>query len=102
MEIALNGSNALCEKCPYSVFFWSGFSRIRTKYGEIQSISPYSVQMRENADHKKLRIWTLFTQCRCIDENNYEVIKIDYLITQYDLKQIINKLTHLLENSSSS
>ena len=52
MEIALNGSNALCEKCPYSVFFWSVFSRIRTKYGEIQSISPYSVRLRENTDQK--------------------------------------------------
>ena len=30
--------------------FWSIFSRIRTEYGEIRSISPYSVRMRENAD----------------------------------------------------
>ena len=28
----------------------SAFSRIRTEYGEIRSISPYSVRMRENAD----------------------------------------------------
>ena len=27
-----------------------GFSHIRTEYGEIQSISPYSVRMRENTD----------------------------------------------------
>ena len=27
--------------------------------GEILRISPYSVQMRENTDQKKLRIWTL-------------------------------------------
>ena len=40
----------LCEKCPYSELFWSAFSRIRTEYGEILRISPYSVQMRENAD----------------------------------------------------
>ena len=26
-------------------------------------IPPYSVQIRENTDQKKLRIWTLFTQC---------------------------------------
>ena len=26
-------------------------------------ISPYSVRMRENTDQKKIRIWTLFTQC---------------------------------------
>ena len=43
-------------------FFWSVFSRIRTEYGEIRSISPYSVRMRENTDQKKFRIWTLFTQ----------------------------------------
>ena len=28
----------LPKKCPYSEFFWSVFSRIRSKYGEIQSI----------------------------------------------------------------
>ena len=43
-------------------FFWSVFSRIRTEYGEIQSISPYSVWMRENTDQKKHRIRTLSTQ----------------------------------------
>ena len=30
--------------------FWSPFSRIWTEYGEIRSISPYSVRMRENGD----------------------------------------------------
>ena len=41
---------ALCtaKKCPYSELFWSVFSRIRTEYGEIRSISPYSVRMQEN------------------------------------------------------
>ena len=34
-------------------FFWSVFSRIWTKYGEIRSISPYSVRIRENSDQKK-------------------------------------------------
>ena len=43
-------------------FFWSVFSRVRTEYGEILRISPYSVRMRENTDQKKLRIWTHFTQ----------------------------------------
>ena len=38
------------KKCPYSELFWLVFSRIRTDYGEIRSISPYSVQMRENKD----------------------------------------------------
>ena len=34
---------ALREKCPYSELFWSAFSRIG-------SLSPSSVQMRENTD----------------------------------------------------
>ena len=31
-------------------FFWSVFSHIRTEYGEILRIFPYSVRMRENTD----------------------------------------------------
>ena len=31
-------SKALHEKCPYSEFFWSVFSRIWTEYGEMRSI----------------------------------------------------------------
>ena len=41
---------ALRKKCPYTELFRSAFSCIRTEYGEIWSISPYSVRMRENAD----------------------------------------------------
>ena len=43
-------------------FFWSVFFCIRTEYGEIRSISPYSARMWENTEQKKLRIWTLFKQ----------------------------------------
>ena len=45
-------TDGLREKCPYSEFFCSVFSRIWTEYGEIRSISPYSVRMRKNADQK--------------------------------------------------
>ena len=38
------------------------FFRIWTEYGEMRSISPYSVRVRENTDQKKLRIWTIFTR----------------------------------------
>ena len=34
-------------------FFWSVFSNIRTEYGEMLRISPYSVWIRENTDQKK-------------------------------------------------
>ena len=40
----------LSKKCPHSELFWSIFSPIRTAYGEIRSISPYSVWMQENVD----------------------------------------------------
>ena len=45
-----NAEQTLREMCLYSELFWSMFSRIRTKYGEIRGISPYSVRMMENAD----------------------------------------------------
>ena len=37
----------LCRSAQIRISFWSVFSRIRTKYGEILRISPYSVRMRE-------------------------------------------------------
>ena len=43
-------THELRKKCPNSELFWSAFSRIRTEYGEVRSISPYSVRMQENAD----------------------------------------------------
>ena len=43
--------STLREKCPYSELFWSVFSHTRSAYEEILGISPYSVRMRENADH---------------------------------------------------
>ena len=41
---------ALLKKCPNTEFF-------------LACIFPYSVQIRENTDQKKLCMWTLFTQC---------------------------------------
>ena len=46
------------DKCPYSEFFWSVFSCIRTECGEIQSISLFSVQIRGKYGPEKLRIRT--------------------------------------------
>ena len=45
-----NLSLTLRKACPYSELFWSAFSRIRTEYGKIIRVSPYSVRMRENTD----------------------------------------------------
>ena len=43
---------SLHEKCLYSEIFWSTFSSILTKSGDLQSKSPYSVRMRENTDQQ--------------------------------------------------
>ena len=43
-------------------FFWSVFSCIQTEYGELWIKSQHSVQISENTDQKKLRIWAIFTQ----------------------------------------
>ena len=37
--IGVDFCQSLCKKCPYSELFSSVFSRIRTEYGEIRSIS---------------------------------------------------------------
>ena len=37
-------------------FFWILFSRIRTEYGDIRSMSPYSVRMREKLEKTRTRI----------------------------------------------
>ena len=44
--------SALREKCPYSEFFWSVFSRIWTEYGDLFRKSLYSVRMPEKTDQK--------------------------------------------------
>ena len=61
---------SLREKCPYSEFFWSAFPHIRTEYGQIRSISPYSVRIRENMDQKNSE-YGHFSRCECFDQFQY-------------------------------
>ena len=69
--------NDLIKHCVKSIqiqsFFWSVFSCIRTEYGEILRISPYSVRMPKNTDQKKLRIWKLFTQWKLLTESRFSL-----------------------------
>ena len=55
-----NFSSTLLEKCPNTEFF---LLRIFPYLDWIRNKSPYLVRIRENTDHKQLRIWTLFTRC---------------------------------------
>ena len=43
-------SQTLREKCPCSELFWSAFSRIRTEYGDI-----YSVSLRIQSECEKMQ-----------------------------------------------
>ena len=56
-------SSTLPEKSRNTEFFLVRIFPIWTKYGDLRSKSPYSVQILENTDQKKLCIWTLFAQC---------------------------------------
>ena len=56
----------LHENCPNTKFFWSVFSCIWNDYEDFLRKSSYSVQIQGNNDHKKLRIWTYFTQWICL------------------------------------
>ena len=39
--------------------FWSAFSCIQTEYGEVNPISPYLVQMRENVEKRGEKCWKM-------------------------------------------
>ena len=49
LRVDLLNPNTL-KKCPYSELFSSVFFRIRTEYGEMLRISPYSVRMWESTE----------------------------------------------------
>ena len=82
--------------CAKIVRIWSypgpHFSRIRTEHEEIRSISPYSVQMRENAEKMRTRITPntdSFYACR-----NLKVFsKLEYKVdTSYNWHDNTSKL----------
>ena len=60
----------LREKCPNTEFFWSVFSHIWTVYGVSPNVGKYGPE--------KLRIWTIFTQCKERWKNS-KPLYIEYL-----------------------
>ena len=50
----------LCEKCLNTEFFLVHIFPYWTEYGDLRSKSPWSVQMRENIDQKKLCVLDAF------------------------------------------
>ena len=51
--------------------FWSVFSCFRNEYGDLRSKSPFSFQIHEITEQKKLRIWTHLRQCFLISWSRY-------------------------------
>ena len=47
-------------------FFRSVFSRIWTEYGDLRSISPHSLRIRENTDQKKTPYLDTFHAVYCL------------------------------------
>ena len=78
LQVETSLESTLPKKCLYSEFFWCVFSRIWPEYGDLQSKSPYSVQMRENCDfgNPKFGTWTLLLQCYFRD--NLELMEIHF------------------------
>ena len=67
---SLRTSRTYCVKSvQIKSFFWPAFSSICSKYGDFLCNCPYSVQIQENTDQKKLHIWTLFTQGRITEDH---------------------------------
>ena len=86
-------------------FFWSVFSCIRNKYGDLLSKSWYSFQIEENTDHERLRIWTLFTHCfdDFVANPNYWVIKVTVMqIEKALIKLSITCFKSILKNWHSN
>ena len=72
---SLRTSRTYCVKSiQIKSFFWPAFSSICSKYGDLLSNCPYSVQIQENTDQKKLHIWTLFTQGHITEDHIVDLI----------------------------
>ena len=61
------------EKCPYSEFFWSVFSRIRTDYGEIQYLSVFTPNAGKYGPEKP-RIRLHFSRSEYIQDSNLIIV----------------------------
>ena len=97
---------SLREKCLYSEFFWSVFSRIRTEYGEIQSIGNAKCPNAGKYGPEKPRIRILFTQCLYCIPYDLTIAKLEVYGFQMDVlklvhdylsnrKQRVNLMNHL-------
>ena len=78
-------TETLREMCPYSEFFWSVFSHIRTECGKIFRIYPYLVRMRENTDQKNSE----YGHSSCSE--NRSDSNVEHMLAEKDSVRFFNK-----------
>ena len=80
ITISISNQNLipLHEKCPYSEFFWSVFSRTRTAYGDLLCISPYSIQMRTRKTLEKDTFYEIQTSCEILHVKSYVIFEFQF------------------------
>ena len=97
----------LREKCPYSEFFWSAISRIRTELSALCRISNYidsdKCKLLVNAFVKSQFSYCPLTWMFCTRESNYRlnrvheralrIISKDYISSFNDLVTLLNEKT---------
>ena len=77
---------SLRKKCLYLELLWSVFSRIRTEYGMIRSISPYSIRMREDTDQNNSEYGKMFRQY-------FLLLLVHEILDHFELKILVNDVT---------
>ena len=78
--------SSLRKKCPFSELFWPAFSRIfpySDEYGEIRSISPYSVRMRENVGKTRSKITPNMDTFQCVRQKMMNLCQVCFKLNKY-------------------
>ena len=94
--------NTLAEKCPHLELFWSAFSRIRIKYGEILGeifrISPHSVRTRTRITPNTDTFYAVTVSLKVLNTNLILHLKFKFREIGAKIKNIIRptwKCKHL-------
>ena len=87
------------KKCPYSEYFWSLFSFIRTEYGDLHSRSPYSVRMRKNKDQQKTPNSDTFHAVKLLFSQRSAVKKLGFF--KWGIQKVVSSKPSFLDTLSS-
>ena len=89
------------KKCPYSEFFWSVFSRIRTQYGEIRSIQSECRKIRTRktpntyTSHAVIQLRLVFIPYLHFMISFGEILRLGIILTKKLLNVAASSFCHL-------